>query len=485
VQATPPLAQVTTSSLEALRAYSAGQRANNSENDPFKAVRYWREAARLDTSFAAAWTGIATGLYNLNGPRGSIDSALEHAYAGRDRLTENERSRIAAAYFANGPHRDRNKAEALFIARDNPSASSLVNAGEIRRSWRAFAAAESLNHAALRIDSMNAVALLNLVQLEINRGRPDSAAATVAVIGRRLPNDRAMPVMNSWVAYAKGDAGRAQQLIDSMMRMNDADVRQRYTLAGAKFAMLHGELAKAFRLAREATASDLGNARELLRDSLAFASTHAWFHGANPADVARIDAALARYPMRTLAPVDRPYFDVATDYARAGSVDKAKAMMAAYRAEVTDTAMLRLQSADFHNALGEVALANDPQTAIAEFRKGDVEYDGKPARECGPCLDFNLARAFDAAGMADSSIAAYERFINTPFYDRMEVIDALGLAGAHNRLGELYEAKGVSSRAISNYERFVELWKNADPELQPLVADARRRLARLISAEKR
>jgi len=58
-------------------------------------------------------------------------------------------------------------------------------------------------------------------------------------------------------------------------------------------------------------------------------------------------------------------------------------------------------------------------------------------------------------------------------------IDATYLAGVRKRLGELYEAKGDNQRAASNYLAFVELWKNADPELQPKVQEARQRLARL------
>jgi hypothetical protein len=49
----------------------------------------------------------------------------------------------------------------------------------------------------------------------------------------------------------------------------------------------------------------------------------------------------------------------------------------------------------------------------------------------------------------------------------------------------LYEAKGDSPRAIANLQKFVELWKDADAELQPVVADARARLARLARAERR
>jgi hypothetical protein len=53
------------------------------------------------------------------------------------------------------------------------------------------------------------------------------------------------------------------------------------------------------------------------------------------------------------------------------------------------------------------------------------------------------------------------------------------LAPSYKRLGELYEARGDRRRAADYYGRFVDLWKNADAELQPAVREARARLAQL------
>jgi tetratricopeptide (TPR) repeat protein len=50
-------------------------------------------------------------------------------------------------------------------------------------------------------------------------------------------------------------------------------------------------------------------------------------------------------------------------------------------------------------------------------------------------------------------------------------------APAHLRLAEIYERRGERQKARDHYARFAELWKDADPELQPLVEDARRRMA--------
>ncbi len=49
------------------------------------------------------------------------------------------------------------------------------------------------------------------------------------------------------------------------------------------------------------------------------------------------------------------------------------------------------------------------------------------------------------------------------------------------RVGEVYEARGDRARAADYYSQFAELWRGADPGLQPRVTDARRRLAALTA----
>ena len=57
--------------------------------------------------------------------------------------------------------------------------------------------------------------------------------------------------------------------------------------------------------------------------------------------------------------------------------------------------------------------------------------------------------------------------------------DALWLAPAYERLGVLYEAKGNTSAAARYLQKFIDLWSEADQELQPRVAAARERLRSL------
>jgi hypothetical protein len=55
------------------------------------------------------------------------------------------------------------------------------------------------------------------------------------------------------------------------------------------------------------------------------------------------------------------------------------------------------------------------------------------------------------------------------------------LAATYKRLGELHEARGAREKAVEYYNSFVELWANADEELQGQVSDVRNRIARLVS----
>ena len=54
------------------------------------------------------------------------------------------------------------------------------------------------------------------------------------------------------------------------------------------------------------------------------------------------------------------------------------------------------------------------------------------------------------------------------------------MAPSHLRRAEIYERLGDKSQAVEHYTRFLDLWKDADPELQPTVRDVKQRLAKLV-----
>ena len=102
---------------------------------------------------------------------------------------------------------------------------------------------------------------------------------------------------------------------------------------------------------------------------------------------------------------------------------------------------------------------------------------------CSPCGALYVAMSWDRAGQADSAIAYYERTYEQPVTDNLPE-DPTFMPIVLLRLGELYEQQGNREKALLYYGKFLDLWRDADPELQPRVAEARARVAAL-SAEPR
>jgi hypothetical protein len=97
---------------------------------------------------------------------------------------------------------------------------------------------------------------------------------------------------------------------------------------------------------------------------------------------------------------------------------------------------------------------------MAERRAWEGEIEIQAAANTHPCPICalpDLARAYEVAGKPDSASAIYELYLRAPWQRRFET-DGVELGLAMKRLGEL------------------QLWRGADHELGPLVADVRRRL---------
>ena len=483
VNATPPLAQATTSSLDALRKYSEGVRANLLGDN--RSIALTREAIAIDSTFASAWSGLGALLSNYGGTRSAIDSALTQAYRYRDRLPALERDRVVARFYGLGPGRDRAKSISAYesiIQRGDSNGAVMVNIAEMLRTRRDFARAESLNLLGAKFSPGAATGLGNAVEMQLDQGKVSEAAATAARIGEISPWYAAFERVH--LLYAQGEDSALHPLADSLVRKGEGlpHLFGLNTLRG--LSLRDGRLADQERRRKEMTASRVGV--PLPDDSLYEIWLDEMVRGPSASLNARLDSAIAAVRFLELPMVDRPYLFSAVVLARAGNATKARAMIARYRTEMTDTSIRRAQEAELHSALGEIALADrKPLDALVEFRRGDVGYDGLPANECAPCLPFNLARAFDAAGKPDSAAVMFERYLSTPYWLKTDAeMDPVRLPAVHERLGQLYESMGNTEKAIEHYRAFIDLWKNADPELQPRVADARKRLARLTPVEK-
>ena len=91
-----PLAQVTTSSLDALKVYTQGEKT--ARTDDLAAVPFFKRAIELDPQFASAWVSLGVRYSNL-GENGLSNDAFSKAFELREHVSDRERFRIEAAYY--------------------------------------------------------------------------------------------------------------------------------------------------------------------------------------------------------------------------------------------------------------------------------------------------------------------------------------------------------------------------------------------------
>ena len=92
-----PLEEATTTSLEALKAYSAGSKHLTSAHDLPGAVPLFRRAIEIDPKFAMAYASLGLTYGFLGQPALSAESNKK-AYELRDRASDREKFFIAATY---------------------------------------------------------------------------------------------------------------------------------------------------------------------------------------------------------------------------------------------------------------------------------------------------------------------------------------------------------------------------------------------------
>jgi tetratricopeptide (TPR) repeat protein len=266
---------------------------------------------------------------------------------------------------------------------------------------------------------------------------------------------------NSKDLFARSEGARYRAAIDEMR---------------GKLSLVPGDVARS-------NAADSARGASVVRvdDAAVLATQDAWYRGKPDATVRKLDALMPAF--QALPKRERPYFSISVGYSRAGRPDKARAMLARFDAD-NDTTWKRIRRDDRDFAFAEVSVAEKRYAeAIALYRKADSLPDG-PSGGC-ECMSAPIGLAFDLAGKPDSAIAYLERYLADPSpAEFFSATDAQYRSGVMKRLGELYEARGDRQKAIAYYQKFVALWKDADPELQPRVAEVRKRIARLAAVER-
>jgi len=473
LRAGPPLARVTTANLDALRRYSqAVVLSDVGEGD--RAIALLEEAVALDTAFAMAYRKLGVILSARFEERARQIDAFTRAFEHRDRLTERERYLTIAIYY-NGVEGDLGRAAAAYesLLDLNPDDDwALNNVGIIYGiQQRDFARGETLFRRAIEIDSLSKPAHNNLVDVLVRQGKFDEARRALDTWRRLLPNDPEPIEFAGGIAFNTGEydvaEASARALLDEFGtsdRWRAVATEMRGLVAGTR-----GKLGDADRLLGETEQLHVerGLASSALREALSRTGLRV---AAGDPDGARslLGEALGRYPLAEMAPADRPYEPLITLLFELDRPPEARAQLE--RWETDDPAIHKEPHA---RALGMVLAAEgDVGGGLAELDRGN-------RGGCITCALHPIALAWDRAGVTDSAIVAYEVFLERPWLYR-RFWDVQWRGPTLERLGQLYDEAGDLENAAKYYAAFVELWADADEELQPRVRAAQARLEEIL-----
>ena len=481
VNASTELQQVTTPSLEALRKYSQAIQIMEANSGTPRAIALLEEAVRLDTGFAMAWRKLGVA-YDGSGDAAKAQAARARAFANKERLTERERYLTIGTYFGGIDGGDQQAIAAYrALLEGSPNDGwALNNIGILYTRTRQYAQAEETLAHAVTTDSGNYSATLNLMSARVNLGKIGEATALAAAAQQRFKNTPGLPFIVADVRYAAGDLAGAIRELEAGATAPSADPGMAMSYRGvlAQYELLQGRLNAVTQAAGDLEAGFLRQNRPEAALGMALfpALIQLRFHNDRAGAIAAIDRALARYPWASIPAANRPYLTVADLLAQAGAVDRARALL---------EENARLQTPGQPGNLSYRTLVAGA-IATSERRGSEAVRLVHEAINRGTCTVCNLpdlARAFEAAGQMDSAKAAWQAYVSTPEAFRINT-DGTELGFAWQRLGMLYEDSGERDKARDAWSHLIDQWRNADPVLQPLVAEAKRHLVALSGEPK-
>jgi tetratricopeptide (TPR) repeat protein/tRNA A-37 threonylcarbamoyl transferase component Bud32 len=488
VREAPPLDQVTTASLGALRSYAAGNYANDVQGDYPTAIQDYQDAIRQDSTFAMAHVELAFSLQTVGGPSrlAQANTELTKAFKLSDRLPERERYNVEGAYYM-AAALDRRQAIVAFqraVALDSSNADAANSLAVTLSKTRNIAAAVPMYQLALKDEPNNGTILANLALTYYLSGQDAAFDSIMAVFTK---NRVSFPTMR--LRYGALWAAGKYDSAASIARANIASANPSRAANAerdvAAVAALHGRLRDGQQQYAQADQTIL-RASGRLADPYGDVVTDAMLEGivrGNPArGVSLLDSVLRAAPIGSVPASGGRIGQVAAEYAELGAPAKARAVLKADEATL-DTLARRQDYVSLARARGMIAMADGKiDSAVANLRRGDSEADGLPTSNCRLCTPLFVGMAFDRGGEPDSARLYLTSYVT--MRDGAHInMDPVFLGPTLLRLGQLYLQAGDTTRAIAYYGRFIDLWKNADPELQPRVAEARKAVAELVRAK--
>jgi tetratricopeptide (TPR) repeat protein len=517
------IAAQTTDSLAALKAYLDGKREYRQSNTG-KAVRAYQRAVEIDSTFALAWFEISL-LADFGGSIDLIVEPAEKAVRYSDRLPQRERQLIEAheLSYVKGAA---DSAEVLLrdvLRRYPDDVAAWFELGMLFWSWNAQRGRPQIEarepfERVLRYEPDQRYARFVLTWAEAVAG---NWAKTDSLLRRAYPDGEFPLRWRAAFAYGQGDVVAQERILA------EAERRGEYWFA-ARFAAIAG---KDPRGARDIAVILAETGEELL-----FRVRGRLIAGTAEVALGRLHAAEAEYAaVATTWPALAREFEVYWNLPRFFQVPRArlKAMRdALVHWEAEDAELRTLSAGPFWEGefdqydrihphvrlylLGRLSTRMDDHEAALDYAD---ELERLEAPEKAGRIAFDLAQGIRAhvlrnQGRPAEALAALQQMQHVSswenagvFYEhsqerflRGELLAELGqleealrwygplgtwlrgvplMAPSHLRQAEIYERLGDEEQASHHYNRFITLWSDSDPELQPQVDAARRALSRL------
>jgi eukaryotic-like serine/threonine-protein kinase len=475
-----PLEQATTFSLEALKAYSLGRKADN-EKGPAAALPYDQRAIRLDPNFAIGYKVVGNDYSNL-GEVGRANEYITRAFQLREHASEREKLAITASYYRSVTG-ELDKAAQTFqeeIESYPREVAGYANLGNVFAFQGQFEKAGDIARQALRLAPDSVTVHENLGNYALALQRFDEAQQIIHEAQAQKMDDYILHNAHYAVAFVGADsvAMAAQQ----QWFAGKSDY-ENYGLALASDTEAYvGHLRKARELTKRAVESAVrADSKETAAMYLAIAAQREAAFG-NATEARR--AAGEALP---LAPASQGVeSEAALAFAMAGDTTRAESMAQDLGKRFPlDTQM---QSLWLPAIRAQLALdRQSPARALNVLHVAfPIELGQIPFVLNISCLYpvYVSGEAYLAAGQGSAAAAEFEKILDhngIVWNCWTGALAHLGLARAsvlETRTSQGADADAARVRALAAYKDFFALWKDADPDI-PILKEAKAEYAKL------
>jgi serine/threonine protein kinase/Flp pilus assembly protein TadD len=462
------LAQVTTSSLEALKAYSLGAKAHNEQGSGAE-IPYLERAIEIDPNFAMAYSGLGADYADL-GETGLARENLSTAYYLSERTSEREKLMIAGQYYSDvrGDLERANQVYEMRIGNYPRGAAAYVNLGYDYALLGQYEKAAALTLQALNLDPNNVSRYGNLAAAELELGRFDEAQAVVdQAFARKFDNSDLHQVLYA-LALLKGSAeavaeqaawGKGEPGEEDLMLSLQADTEAQ-----------SGHLGRAHALSERATETAK---RNHLPEEAANWEAEAALREAFVGNTGSAKKAAQR--ALTISPGRNTKAMVALALAVAG--DKARAEKSTKELEKEYPSDTLVNGYWLPAIRASLAYQATPAEAIEILRSAEPNELGSVVGYVDyACLYPVYLRGAAYLGQRQGvdAEATFQIYLDHPGLVWNCPLTAL----AHLGLARAYAQQGDTAKARAAYHDFLTLWKDADPDT-PILKEAKAEYARL------